>query len=115
MANLGQKTVLIMTKDKKFKWITIQMAKVRKVLGSVSKNNDNGVDAKYSKSGAYLENVKNGDRTPLRRQRGVFVLDTWIVPHAMAKSGRVTYKDEKGQVRIAKVVAPTTEGFSRPE
>ena len=93
----------------------MQMAKVKKCLGSVSKNNDNGVDATYSKNGAYLENVKNGEKTPLRRQRGVFVLDAWIVPHSMAKSGRVTYKDENGQSRTAKVTTPATEGFSRPE
>ena len=114
--NLGQKTVLIMTKEKRFKWITVQMANVRKVPGSVSKNNDNGVDAYYSKvHGAYLENVKNKERTSLRRQRGVFVLDTWVVPYAMAKSGTVAYKDENGRPKVAKVNVSTTEGFSRPE
>ena len=114
---MGQKTVLIMTSDKKFKWITIQIAKVNKLLLSVSKNNDNGVDACYGENGAYLQDQRTSEKTMLRRQRGVFVLDMWLVPYSVSMTGRVVYFDGEGVKRVARVSAPKspTEGFSRPE
>ena len=114
LPNLGQKTVLIMTANKKFSWMTVQMAKMKKVLGSVSKNNANGVDAIYKADAAYLQNQRSGVKTPLRRQRGVFVMDTWVVPYAMAKTRNISYRDENGVSKTVKINMPT-EGFSRPE
>ena len=116
MTNMArQKKVLIMAANSKLKWITIQMAKVKKTLGSVSKNNDHGVDAVYSCEGAYLRNRKTDDKTPLRRQRGVFVMDTWAEPFEMVQSGKVTYLDANGRKHVANVRVPMAEGFSRPE
>ena len=39
----------------------------------------------------------------LRKSRGTFVLDMWVVPYDMVKSGVVKYKDAKGADRRAKV------------
>ena len=90
------------------------MADVNKTLLSVSKNNDHGFKVVYDQSGSYMEEKKSGDRTSLRRQRGVFVLDCWIVPYDMAMSGKVTYKGADGKKRTATLKSNQIEGFTRP-
>ena len=40
--NKGQKIVLMLTKDRKLRWLTFQMAKVKKILAGVCKNLDAG-------------------------------------------------------------------------
>ena len=113
--NTGQKRVLIFTKEKQLRWCTIQIAKVKKTLGSESKNNDHGFDVVYSKSkGSYMEHEASGERTALRRERGVFVLDAWVVPYSMAKTGVVTYTDEEGKKRTVKVSRKNESDFIRP-
>ena len=73
--NKGQKKVLILTKEKQLRWVTVQIAQVKKTLASVSKSNDHGFDVIYSKKGSYMEDMESKRRTSLRRERGVFVLD----------------------------------------
>ena len=113
--NKGQKRVLIMTREKQLRWVTVQIAQVKKTLASVSKSNDNGFDVVYSKRkcGSYMEDIESKQRTALRRDKGVFVLDAWVVPYAMIQKGFVTYKDEEGRKHRVKVARPQSS-FARP-
>ena len=113
LRNKGQKRVLIITAEKQLRWVTIQMADVNKTLCSVSKNNDHGFKVVYDKSESYMQDVKTKEKTNLRRQRGVFVLDCWVVPYAMAMSGKVVYRGVDGKKRVATLKASNVEGFNR--
>ena len=94
---------MILTAEKQLRWITVQIAKVKKTLGSVSKRNDHDIDVHYSKKGSYMKDVKTQEKTALRRERGVFVLDAWVIPYETAKTGLVKYKDANGKLRMVKV------------
>ena len=85
-----------MTKEKRQRWITVQVAAVKNMLISVSKNNETNNTVVYRKSGSYIEDEGDGSRLTLRPHRGTFVLDMWVVPHEMLKTGWVTYADEHG-------------------
>ena len=103
------------TAEKQLRWITVQIAKVKKTLGSVSKSNDHGIDVCYSSKGSYMKDVKTQEKTALRRERGVFVLDAWVVPYEMAKTGMVKYKDASGKLKMAKInEKKNNTDFSRP-
>ena len=113
--NAGQKRVLLFTKEKQLRWCTVQIAKVKKTLGSVSKNNDKGFDVVYSKTkGSFMRSEDTGEKTMLRRDRGVFVLDAWVVPYHMAKAGIVKYTDEAGRTKVARVSKNNETDFVRP-
>ena len=113
--NTGQKRVLIFTKERQLRWCTVQIAQVKKTLASVSKNNDYGFEVRYSNSkGSYMEHEKTGEKTMLRRERGVFVLDAWVVPYKMAKSGIVKYTDDDGKMKTVKVGMKNESDFIRP-
>ena len=103
-----------MTRERQMRWITVQIAKVKKTLASVSKSNDNGFDVTYSNSGSFMEERKTKERTALRRSRGVFVLDAWVVPYAMAKKGWVTFIDANGTKVKKKVGLSSESSFIRP-
>ena len=111
--NKGQKRVLILTREKQLRWVTVQIAQVKKTLASVSKSNDNGFDVVYSKKASYMEEMESKQRTALRRDRGVFVLDAWIVPYEMIKKGFVIYTDENGKKRRTKL-NKLESSFARP-
>ena len=101
--NEGERTILIMTKERKLRWITVQVAAVKKMLGSVSKNLDCDNDVVYSNTkGCYIED-KDGDRIGLRRARGTFVMDAWVVPYSMVKTGLVKYRGANGKQKQLKV------------
>ena len=100
-----------MTKDKQLRWLTVQVAKVKKLLGSVSKNNDHGQEVVYRKEGSYIKDVASGEMLELTRERGTFKFDAWIVPYQMIKAGLVTFKDKQGKSRTIK--SNQSAGFSR--
>ena len=109
--NKGQRTILVMSKEKKLKWMTVQVAAVKKMLISASKNNDCNNEVIYRKSGSYIRDERTGDVLSLRRSRGTYVLDLWVVPHQMVKTGLVRYKDQQGVSRAIRVDRPAN--FSR--
>ena len=86
---------------------------MKKTLGSVSKSNDNGFVVHYSSKGSYMKDEKTQEKTALRRERGVFVLDAWVVPFEMSKTGIVKYKDDQGKLKAVKVTKNSMD-FSRP-
>ena len=112
--NTGQKRVLILTREKQLRWVTVQIAKVKKTLASVSKSNDHGFDVIYSKGGSYMEEMISKERTALRRERGVFGLDAWVVPYAMSKTGSVKFRDSDGKIKTAKDGRKDDSAFNRP-
>ena len=112
--NTGQKRVLILTKEKQLRWVTVQIAKVKKTLASVSKSNDHGFDVVYKKAGSFIENEKTKERTALRRERGVFVLDAWVIPYDMAKTGIVKFQNAKGEKQTVRVNRKNEPDFTRP-
>ena len=101
--NKGQRTILVMSKEKKLKWMTVQVAAVKKMLISASKNNDCNNEVIYRKSGSYIRDERTGDVLSLRRSRGTYVLDLWVVPHQMGETGLVRYKDQQVVSRAARV------------
>ena len=101
--NRGQRTVLVMTKEKKLKWITVQVAAVKKMLISVSKNNESDNSVVYRKTGSYIEDENDGSKLAPRPFRGTFVLDMWVVPYAMVQTGVVKYVDSNGTKKHVKV------------
>ena len=106
---------MILTAEKQLRWITVQIAKVKKTLGSVSKSNDHGIDVCYSNKGSYMMDLKTQEKTALRRERGVFVLDAWVIPYEMAKTGLVKYRDAQGKLKTVRVNSKKNEtDFSRP-
>ena len=70
------------------KLIVVQIAAVKKTLASVSRSNDNGYDVVYSDGGSYTEDVVSGEVINLRRERGVFVLDAWVILSGKPKQAR---------------------------
>ena len=60
----------------------IQVAKVNKILASVSRLVEAGNRVVFDSPevGSYIENVKDGKRTFLRQTNGVYFLDVWVPP-----------------------------------
>ena len=111
--NTGQKKIMILTKEKELRRITVQIAKVKKTLGSVSKSNDHGFDVLYSSKASYMNDEKTQEKIALRRERAFFVLDAWVIPFEMSKTGIVKYKDDQGKLKAVKVTKNSMD-FSRP-
>ena len=109
--NLGQRRILVMTEDKLLRWMTLQVAKVKKILSSVSKNNDAGQEVVYKKTGSYIMDAQSGEKLHLTRQRGTFKFEGWVVPYWMVKAGNITFKDKDGTSRT--VTANSGVGFNR--
>ena len=63
----------------------------------MSKTDDHGFDVHYSSKGSHTKEEKPQEKTALRRELGVLVLDTWVVSFEMAKIGVVRYKDGQGK------------------
>jgi len=109
--NQGQRQILILTKEKRLRWITVQVAKVKKLLGSVSKNNDYGQRVVYDLDESYIQDKKTGEKVNLEREKGVFKFDAWVVPYATVQTGQVKFRDSKGEVKVVRV--NRAESFSR--
>ena len=83
--------------------MTVQVAVVKKMLISTCKHNDCNNKVVYRKSGSFVRDERTGDLLSLRRTRGTFVLDLWVIPHQMVKTGLVRYKGQQGVPRAVRV------------
>ena len=111
--NQGQRCILVLTKEKHLRWMTVQVAKVKKMLGSVSKNNDCGQRVVYDEDESYIMDKSSGTKVNLERVKGVFKYDAWVVPHAMILKGKVTYVNDQGDsctVLVNKEASFTRQG-----
>ena len=86
------------------------IAKVNKALGSVGKICETGHRVVFDDiNGSFIEELSaqgtpmTGTRQPLRKEHGVYVLDTWVAPPSA--SGRASAVEPEGSSR--------TSGFSR--
>ena len=86
MYNEGQRELFMCTPDgQSVKKMTLQIAKVSKALGSVSQMVDHGhrvvFDTGWNGTDiSYIENKQSKERTWLRRENGVYVLDMLVAP-----------------------------------
>ena len=62
------------------RFMTFQLAKVIKALGSVSKIMSNGNRLVFNSGGSRIENLWSGDKAWLREENGVYVLDMLVAP-----------------------------------
>ena len=101
--NKGQRTILMLTREKRLRWLTVQVAKVKKTLGSVSKNISCGQRVVYDDPESFIEDKRTGEKVALNQERGVFKFDAWVVPFAMVQRGWIAFKDEHGKLKKVKV------------
>ena len=108
--NKGQRKILILTREKLLRWITVQVARVKKILGSVGKNVDCNQCVVYDTE-SYIQDKGSGENVNLVRERGVYKFDGWVVPYKMVKTGKVELMDANGTKRSVKVDSKAS--FSR--
>ena len=82
--NLGERTIDVVTEAGNNAKMRFQVCPVTKALGSVSKMVRNGHrvvfdDEEYGE-GSYIQDRRTGQKTYLRQENGVFVLDVWVKP-----------------------------------
>ena len=77
LPNLGQKRLEVVTDEGMPTTTTYQIADVTRPLCAVSKSCDQGNIVVFMKDGGFAQ-APNGVRTKFRRDRNVYLLDTWI-------------------------------------
>ena len=85
--NFGEKKIIGKDGTGRPLSITMQCADVRKPLASVSKMAEFGNKIVFDEDGSYIENKTTKLRTPLRKERGVYVFDLWIPKLPLIDSG----------------------------
>ena len=108
--NKGQRRILVLTKEKLLRWITVQVARVKKTLGSVGKNVDCKQRVVYDDD-SYIEDKASGEKVHLQREKGVYKFDAWVVPYKMIQMRKIEYIDANGRKRLVRV--DVDEVFSR--
>ena len=58
--------------------MTMQVANVKKVLVSVGKVTDANNRVVFDNDGSYIENKSTKERTPLRKENGVYTMEIWV-------------------------------------
>lgn len=58
-----------------------RLANVNKALASVDRICDAGNEVVFNHTGgSFIRNLATGEKTPIVRKRGVYVLDVWVAP-----------------------------------
>ena len=82
--NVGERTIEAVTPSGISTKMKFQVCPVTKALGSVSKMVQSGhrvvFDSAESGEGSYIQSKATGQKTYLREENGVFVLDVWVKP-----------------------------------
>ena len=91
MENLGEKTVRFKKSGgDSLNSITFQVMEVGMPLAAVSRILDKGNTVVFSRGsfGSYFRNDKTGEKTPLKEEKGTFVLEVdYYQPEASATAG----------------------------
>ena len=74
----GERRITGKTSDGTPITITVQVADVKKMLGSVSRMCDANNQVVFDNDGSYIKNKVNGRVTKLDRRNGVYKFDMWI-------------------------------------
>ena len=77
LPNQGQKRLQVLTEDGTPTTTTYQIADVTRPLCAVSRMCDQDNVVVFTKEGGFVQ-TPSGKRTPFRRERNVYLLDTWI-------------------------------------
>ena len=81
--NLGEKQAVVRTGDGSIKCIRFQVCDVTKILASVSRIVQAGHRVIFDSPdiGSFIECKSTGQRTYLRQEQGVYMLDVWVKPN----------------------------------
>ena len=99
--NEGEKQIKIKPKTGDVRQMTFQVAKVTKPLCSVSKICEKGHTVVFDDGGSYIKHKKTGAIIPLKKERGVYVMDAAIMGQAswMHDEGQQLASAEEQQVQ----------------
>ena len=78
LPNMGEKVIDGLTDDWEKAKVTVQVAEVTKVLGSVSKICEAGNRVVFDEGGSYIESKSTGRRTKLEKDKGVYCMCLWV-------------------------------------
>ena len=76
--DLGSRTFSAQTETFQDRRLTCKVGPARKLLMSVSDMLERGNRVVFDANGSYAEHVQTGQRTPLHRENGVFVMKLWV-------------------------------------
>ena len=88
--NEGEKQIKIKTKTGDVRQMTFQVGKVTKPLCPVSKICEKGHTVVFDESGSYIKHKKTGAVIQLKKERGVYVMDSAIM-------GQMSWMNDNGQ------------------
>ena len=74
----GKKAVRGYTKEGSDIGMDIQIADVKKTLGSVTRLCEAGIRLVFDDEGSYVENKHTGEKSMLVKERGSYVLSLWV-------------------------------------
>ena len=74
---MGAKVIPIVTDDWAQGSVQVHIAKVKKMLGAVSKMCESGNRVDFDDDGSYILNKKTGHSTPMDKKNGVYVFKLW--------------------------------------
>ena len=78
MPNYGEKRLQWKAEGGSVGGITLQLTDVLKPLASVSQICEAGNRVVFEDTGGYIENIKSGTRTPIRKAGKAYKLDLWV-------------------------------------
>jgi hypothetical protein len=108
--NEGERIVKFYTKPSmtaEKRKITIQVAKVHKILASVAEFCDNDCEVIFRKQGGIIRNISTGEVTPFRRHGNIYAMDAYI-PNP-------DYKHDNADMDVHQNDIEKQPGFSRPD
>ena len=89
ISNYGEKRIAGISNEGVPMGMTMQVTDVQKVLAAVSQMCDAGNRVIFDNDGSYILNKKTGQRTAMRRERGVYKFDMWIEKKSNEEEGKV--------------------------
>ena len=84
---MGEKRTTGVTEEGDAVSMVIQVADVKKALGSVARMCDMGNRVVFESNGGYVMNMADGRYTKFERRGNVYVLQTWVKRPIAGKSG----------------------------
>ena len=114
--NYGQKKVEVKTAEGQVRMTTWQVASVKRPLMSVSRMTAAGNDVNLSDKQPHIVNKKNGQKTALRKEGNVFVVDLWIrmpPPPGLPSSGTSSRAPRARRNNDMEMDCITKPGFTR--
>ena len=81
LEDAGAKNLNVVTGSGDRRTMKFRLANVNKALASVDRICDAGNEVVFNHTGgSFIRNLATGEKTPIVRKRGVYVLDVWVAP-----------------------------------